>query len=73
MISNQFKNVLKQYNIEQYDVIGKEFDHNIMEAVMTEKDEKKPDNIVLKEIEPGYKMNGNVVRYSKVIVNKLTN
>ncbi|HOC96387.1 MAG TPA: nucleotide exchange factor GrpE [bacterium] len=71
IIANQFKEVLKSYNIEQYDVIGKEFDHNTMEAVIIEKDNTKPDNIVLKEVEPGYMMNGKIVKYAKVVVNKL--
>ena len=64
MIGNQFKEVLKNYNIEGYDVIGKKFDHNTMEAIMTEKDETKEDEIVLKEIEPGYIMNGKIVKHA---------
>lgn len=73
MISNQFKETLKNYNIEGYEVVGKEFDHNTMEAIMTEKDETKENNIVLREIEPGYKMNGKIVKYARVVVNKLNN
>lgn len=73
MIANQFKDVLKNYNIEGYDVVGKDFDHNTMEAILTEKDETKKDNIVLKEMDPGYTMNGKIVKHARVVVNKLTN
>lgn len=73
MISNQFKEILKKYNIEGYEVIGKEFDHNTMEAIMTDKDETKENNIVLREVEPGYKMNGKIIKYARVVVNKLNN
>ena len=37
---------------------------------MTEKDETKEDEIVLKEIEPGYIMNGKIVKHARVVVNK---
>lgn len=70
MIANQFKEILKNYNVEGYEVINKVFDHNTMEAIITEKDETKEDNIVLKEIEPGYKMNGRIVKHARVVVNK---
>lgn len=73
MIASQFKELLKNYNIEEYEVIGKQFDHNTMEAIMTDKDETKENNIVLKEIEPGYMMNGKIVKYARVVVNKINN
>lgn len=73
MISNQFKETLKNYNIETYEVVGKNFDHNTMEAIMTEKDDTKNNDVVLKEIEPGYTMNGKIIKYARVVVNKLNN
>ena len=70
MIGNQFNEMLKNYNIEEFSALNQKFDHNTMDAVMTEKDEEKDEDLVLKEVAPGYKLNGKVVMHAKVVVNK---
>lgn len=49
----------------------KKFDHNSMEVIAVLKDESKEADIVLDEFQAGYTLNGKVIRYAKVIVNKL--
>jgi molecular chaperone GrpE len=71
MITLQFKERFKLFGIEEFDTLGKIFDHNTMEAVFTDKDETKEDNIVLREISSGFKLGDKVVQHAKVIVNKI--
>jgi len=40
--------------------------------MMQKTEPEEQDNIVLEEFQKGYKLNGRVIRPSKVIVNKLT-
>ena len=42
----------------------------VHEVIAVMNDESKEDNIILDEYQAGYKFNGKVIRYSKVIVNK---
>lgn len=61
-VLKQFKDVLKNKGIEEIKTVGEKFDHNTMEAVEG-KGEK-----VKKEIMPGYRLNGRVIRPARVIV-----
>jgi len=62
---------LKVHGVEQIDAVGKVFDPSLHEAVQTKVEEDKEDNIVLEEFQKGYMINKQVLRPSKVIVNKL--
>lgn len=70
MISNQFKDRLVQFGIEEFNCVGCKFDHNTMDATFTECDESKEEDIVLKQITPGFKIGDKIVQYAKVVVNK---
>ncbi len=70
MIADQFEKKLKEMGIEVEHTEGKKFDHNSMEAVSTEKDDSKKEDLVLREISPCYKMNGKIIEHARVIVNK---
>lgn len=61
-VLKQFKDVLNNHGIEEIETIGKKFDHELMEAV------DGSGETVKKEIMPGYKLNGKVIRHAKVIV-----
>ena len=50
---------------------GELFDHNKMECLSQEKDEKKQDGEVLEVLQKGYFINDKVLRFAKVKVNKL--
>ena len=57
--------------LEKIETVGQKFDHNSMEVIAVFKDESKEEDIVLDEFQAGYTLNGKVIRYAKVIVNKL--
>lgn len=61
-VLKQFKDILEARGVEEIKTIGEKFDHNTMEAM------DGTGEIVAKEIMPGYKLNGRVVRPAKVIV-----
>lgn len=62
---------LKKYGVEEIETVGKEFDPNLHEALMTNKDETKADEIILECLLKGYTLKGKVIRAAKVVVNKL--
>lgn len=71
IIYDQMLGTLKSYGAEQIEAIGENFDPALHEAMMQKSDHEKKDNIVLEEYQKGYKLNGRVIRPSRVIVNKL--
>jgi molecular chaperone GrpE len=62
---------LKMHGVEQIEAVGKVFDPSLHEAVQTRAEEDKEENVVLEEFQKGYIINKQVLRPSKVIVNKL--
>lgn len=73
MIYSHISDTLKKYGVEEIETVGKEFDPNIHEALMTAHDETKPNDTVLECLLKGYTLKGKVIRAAKVIVNKLDN
>ena len=71
MVLSHLLDALKAHGVERIDAAGKEFDPSVHEAVMQRAEEDKADNIVLEEFQKGYTLNGQTIRPSKVIVNKL--
>ncbi len=71
MIADQFEKKLSEMGIEVEHTEGKKFDHNSMEAVSTEANKEKEEDLVLREISPCYKMNGKIIEHARVIVNKI--
>lgn len=65
----QFKEILKTEGIEELDVLNKNFDPNTAECIDIEKNDDK-ENIVTKVLTKGYKLFGEVILPSKVIVSK---
>jgi molecular chaperone GrpE len=61
-VLKQFKEVLSQHGIEEIKTVGADFDHNTMEAV------DGSGETVKREVMPGYRLNGKVIRAAKVIV-----
>jgi molecular chaperone GrpE len=60
-VLKQFKEILVQHGIEEIKTIGERFDHETMEAL------EGSGESVVKEVRPGYKLNGKVIRHAKVI------
>lgn len=70
-IIRQFKNFLESVGVEEIKVVNQKFDHNLMDAVSQEETDKKElDDVVFKEIQFGYKLNGKVIIPAKVVVYK---
>ncbi len=71
IIYGQMLDILKSHGVEQIKALGEKFDPTLHEAIMQKAEPEKEENIVLEEFQKGYKLNGRVIRPSKVVVNKL--
>jgi len=71
LVFDHMLDALKGHGVERIESVGDEFDPNVHEALMRRSEEDKPDNVVLEAFQPGYTINGQVLRPAKVIVNKL--
>lgn len=70
MVYNQIKEALASQGAEEIASVGEEFDPNIHHAVMQIEDESQPSNIVIEELQKGYKLKDRVIRPAMVKVNK---
>ncbi len=71
IIYDQMLDALKSQGVEQINARGRKFDPALHQAMMQKADPDAKEDIVLEEFQKGYKLNGRVIRPSKVIVNKL--
>ncbi len=65
---NQLKSILKNQGLEEIESIGKKFNPEFHESVGEIK--KGKSGFVVEEIQKGYKLNGKVIRPSKVKISK---
>lgn len=72
LVFEHMLDALKAHGVEQIEAAGKQFDPSFHEAVQMRTEEDREDNIVLEDFQTGYTLNGQVIRPSKVIVNKLS-
>ncbi len=70
MIYTNLLNILNSMEVKEIDCKGLEFDPNKMEAVLTEKDENLPANVVLEVLQKGYTYKDKVIRVAMVKVNE---
>jgi molecular chaperone GrpE len=61
---------LKSEGIEAIEAVGKEFDPNFHQAVMTDDNEEYGSNIVTEEYQKGYMIKDRVLRPAMVKVNQ---
>lgn len=73
MILAQFKQVLTEHGIVEYDSYGKHFDPHLHEAVDIMETTEHPPGIVIEECVRGYKMGDRILRVARVKVSKLPN
>ncbi len=59
-VLKQFKSILEGAGIEEIKTVGEKFDHNFMEAIEGNGD------MVVKELKPGYRLNGKVIIAARV-------
>ncbi|MFH1187680.1 MAG: nucleotide exchange factor GrpE [bacterium] len=69
-IKKQFEDFLKSLGLEPIKTVGEKFDHNLHEAVGSEKSEGQEDDIIIKEVRGGFKLYENVLEPAKVVVVK---
>ncbi len=70
LIYAQFYQTLEDEGLKKIDANGKKFDPHFHEALLTGEESKKEDEIVLEEMQKGYLLGNNVIRHSKVKINK---
>jgi molecular chaperone GrpE len=71
IIYDQMLDILKSHGVEQIKALGEKFEPALHQAIMQQAKPEQEENIVLEEFQKGYKLNGRVIRPTKVIVNKL--
>lgn len=70
IIYDQILGVLKSQGVEQIKSTGEKFDPAHHEAITQRSEQDKEDGLVLEELQKGYKLNGRLIRASRVVVNK---
>jgi molecular chaperone GrpE len=70
-IKRQLLAILKSEGLEEIKALPGKFDPMLHECVLQSKEKGKEDEDILEEIQKGYLFNGNVLRHSRVKVNKL--
>lgn len=70
IIYDQMLSILQSYGIEQIQALGENFNPALHEAMLQKAEPQQQDNLVLEEFQKGYKLNGRVIRPSRVVVNK---
>ena len=68
IVLKQFKDILREENVEEVETEGSQFDPNWHEA--TEVVEGPNEGMVVKVIRKGYKLNGKVLRPAQVVVSR---
>lgn len=70
LILSNILTAFSELGVEKIDAVGKEFDPNFHNAILTGKDETKPDGVVLEEYQQGFKLKDRIIRHSVVKINK---
>jgi molecular chaperone GrpE len=70
IIYDQILDILKSHGVERIEALGEKFDPGFHEVISQKAEPQKQENIILEEFQKGYKLNGRVIRPSRVIINK---
>jgi molecular chaperone GrpE len=70
LIFKQLQDVLQKLNIERVPAQGEPFDPRVHEAIEMVETDAAPDHHVLEELQPGYRINGRLLRPAMVRVAK---
>ena len=71
LVFDHMLDALKAHGVKRIDALNQPFDPNLHEAMMRQNNPDKEDNTVLEVYQAGYMMGDQVLRPSKVIVNKI--
>jgi len=69
LVYNNLMNLLKKYEVQRIECLGKQIDPNLHEVLIQENSPKE-EGVVLEEFQKGYTYKNRVLRYSKVKVSK---
>lgn len=69
-IMKQFGDILKNHGVEEIKTVGEKFDLELHEAIGEDTQEGVDSQIILKEVDGGYKTKERVIKVAKVIINK---
>ena len=72
MVLSGMLNAFSELGVKQIEALGKEFNPNLHNAVLTGADENVADNIILEEYQQGFILGDKVIRHSVVKINKLS-
>jgi len=70
MISSNLEKLLGRQGLEAIETKGERFDPELHEAVMQMASEEVEEGVILEEVNRGYKLNGKVIRHSRVVVSR---
>jgi molecular chaperone GrpE len=70
LMKNQILDFLKSQGVEEIKAVGEKFDPNLHEVVEEMEEKGKDQGIILEEIQKGYKINGRLLRPTKVKITK---
>jgi len=68
LVYDQLNSFLKKHNCIAFESINTKFDPSLHEAIEMIKDDKKENNLIVDEIQKGYKLNESILRPAKVKV-----
>ncbi len=71
MVSKQLNDILTDEGLSPIETVGVKFDPNVHHAVLTDNDPDQEDDVILEELQPGYRYKEKVIRPAMVKVNKL--
>lgn len=69
-IKKQFDEFLKNSGVEKINTDGEKFNPEIHEPISAEEDEGIEPDVILREVQSGYKLNDKILRPPKVVVSK---
>jgi len=70
IIQMQIQRFLKDIGVERVKAEGEKFDPHVHEAIETEETGEGDDGIIVKELKPGYRLNGRLLRPASVKIAK---
>lgn len=70
MVYQQLKSALEKEGVEEIESVGQEFDPHLHQAIMQVEDDNFDSNIVVEELQKGYRLKDRVIRPSMVKVNQ---
>lgn len=70
MILKEVENFLKEKGVKKMVTVGSQFDPHKHEAIENVVSSDRPENIIVEELQPGYELNGKVIRPARVKISK---